>query len=204
LQCTRNGSLAASANVTLNVQAAPQCADGNPPLPGLNVVQRSWDQLFSTPFGVQGSRLPYPGFPLTSQVTQSSTLIDVLALQIVAPSPITGVNTFGQLNQNLDDGQPFMFFSKCPGDVTWSQSRTGCFRQGIDINWRLTGYHPTSGRCALDPGETYYFNLAFIQGSTAQSTGVITDVCNLSGGTYTTNCYWWGGPQLAGSEPVVE
>lgn len=204
LQCNRNGTQAASSEVTLNLQAAPQCAGGAPPLPGLNVVQRNWDQLFSTPFGDPGSRLPYPGFPLTSQVTQTSTLIDVLALQIVAPQPQVGVNTFGQLNQNLDNGQPFMFFSKCPGDVSWSQSRQGCSRQGIDINWRLTGFHPTSGRCALDPGETYYFNVAFIQGVQAQNTGVITDICSISGGTYTLNCYWWGGPQLAGQEPVTE
>jgi hypothetical protein len=89
--------------------------------------------------------------------------------------------------------------------VSWSQTRPGCSRQGIDINWRLTGYHATSGRCALDPGETYYFNLAFIQGTQAQQFGTVTDICSIQGGSYTTNCYWWGGPQLAGfGEPVTE
>jgi hypothetical protein len=171
-----------------------------PPPAGVVNVVRPWGDLFPSPFGVAGPRLPYPGYPLWSQVTPEWSLVDVLSLRIVAPQPIPGVNTFGQINQNLDNGQPFMFFSQCPGDVTWSAVQAGCSRQGIDLNWRLAGYHPTSGRCELEPGLTYYFNIGFIDGALAQSAGLTVDRCGMGFGNHT--CYWWGGAQLA-SEPGV-
>jgi hypothetical protein len=172
-----------------------------PPQAGLVVVVRNWGDLFPSPFGVAGPRLPYPGYLLWSQVGQT-TLVDVLSLRIVAPQPIPGVNTYGQINQNLDNGQPFMFLSECPGDVTWSAVKTGCSRQGIDLNWRLAGFHEASGRCALEPGLTYYFNIGFLDGAVAQVQGMTLDRCGIGAGNHT--CYWWGGPQLAGAgEPAA-
>lgn len=213
LICNRNGSVAASTQVTLQVQEAPTCAGGNPPLAGLNVVAQTWEQYYSgKPFGEPGPR--GHEFPLGSSVTfvppnpiPTSTVVDVLSLQITVPA-VGSPWTYGFITQNPDNGQPMMFFSKCPADVTWSIGRQGCAQTG-SLQWKVPGAVPQSPRCVLQPGEQYYMNVAFINREAAHhpTAPSVVDICGAPGqvNSYNAVCKFWSQHlALSGEEPVTE
>jgi hypothetical protein len=179
LLCNRNGALAASSEVSLNVQLAPTCQDGNPPLAGFELLApRVWD----TPISAGGWGAPFgPGSPGTLQIpliTRPTGQVQVVSWLLTTPPVLDGY-TFGRIAGNPDNGSPFLFFSKCPADVSWSASRVGCSKQGQNLLWKYAGFNPQTDRCVLQPGETYYYNVAFIDGNIAQTTGQVVDVCGL-------------------------
>lgn len=197
LLCNRDGALAATSEVTLNVQPAPTCSDGQPPLPGMNVVLRNWTDPavlplggFGVEFGPPGPRVPFPGYSLINEVQNGVvTSAQVLSLALTAP-PAGSLYDRGLIGQNPGSGEPFVFFSKCPGDVSWSKTRDGC-AGSYNISWKLPNV-PNFGRCLLQPGETYYLNVSFINRNAAQNQGVLQDLCNVQGGsTYSAVCNWW-------------
>ena len=63
--------------------------------------------------------------------------------------------------------------------MSWSTSRIGCGIQGQNLTWKFAGFNTQTDRCVLQPGETYYYNVAFIDKVVAQTTGVVLDTCGL-------------------------